>query len=176
MGRVGIDDIEDLRSLRLDADDRRELLTTQSECTFVFTTAEGWPAGVVMSFLYEEGRFWLTAVRGRAHAEAIGQDPRVTLVVSNSGTALPGRRMLAVRGIALRRDDEETKRRMLPRLAAKLAPGDPGAMVRLLDSPNRVIFEVHPVKIAVSHDSRKMPGDGRGGSGSGSAERADSKE
>ncbi|GGO79989.1 hypothetical protein [Nonomuraea cavernae] len=164
MGRTGIDDLEDLRPLRLDADARRELLAVQTECTFTFTTPDGWAAGVIMSFLYEEDRFWLTAVRDRAHAKAVGIDPRVTIVVSNAGTSLPGRRMLAVRGVALTSHDEDTRRWFLPRLAAKLAPGDPGEMVRLLDSPGRVVLEVRPVRIAVSHDSRKLPGDGRGGS------------
>ena len=163
MGRVGIDDIEDLRSLRLDSGDRHELLAAQSECTFTFTTAAGWPAGVIMSYLYEKDRFWLTAVRGRAHAEALTRDPRVTIVVSNAGTSLAGRRMLAVRGVGRVRDDETIKRWFLPRFAARLAPADPDRMVRLLDSPKRVVFEVRPVEIAVSHDSRKMPGDGRGG-------------
>jgi hypothetical protein len=165
MGRIGVDDLEDLQTLLLDAGDQRELLTDQSECTFTFSSPEGWAAGVIMSFLYEKDRFWLTAVRGRAHAEAIRADPRVTIVVSSAGTDLPGRRMLAVRGLAFLRTDEEVKRWFLPRFAAKLAPGDPDAMVRLLDSPKRVVFEVRPVRIAVSHDSRKMPGDGRGSPG-----------
>ena len=35
--------------------------------------------------------------------------------------------------------------------------------IRLLDSPKRVVFEVTPTEVSASHDSRKMPGDGRGG-------------
>lgn len=163
MGRIGIDDLEDLRSLRLDGDARAELLRVATECTFVFAGPQGWPNGVVMSFLYADDRFWLTAVLGRAHAEAIKADPRVSIVVSGQGTGLPGRRMLAVRGVALLRADRATRDWFLPRFAAKLAPADPDAFARLLDSPKRVVFEVTPVGIAASHDSRKMPGDGRGG-------------
>jgi len=162
MGRIGIDDLEDLRTLRLDADDRAELLEVQGECTFVFSQA-GWASGVVMSYLYADDRFWLTAVTGRAHAEAIKADPRVTVVVSSKGTDLPGRRMLAVRGVAFVHADEEIKRWFLPRFAAKHATSGSEAFARLLDSPKRVVLEVRPVAIAASHDSRKMPGDGRGG-------------
>jgi hypothetical protein len=106
---------------------------------------------------------WLTAVAGRAHAEALHTDPRVTVVISSQGTALPGRRMVAIRGVAVLHTDRATKDWFLARFAAKLAPGDPQEFIRLLDSPKRVVFEVTPVKIAASHDSRKMPGDGRGG-------------
>nr|WP_238424065.1 hypothetical protein [Rhodococcus ruber] len=42
---VGIDDNEDLRTLRVDEDGIAELVAAQTECTFAFTTAAGWPAG-----------------------------------------------------------------------------------------------------------------------------------
>lgn len=160
---LGIDDNEDLRSARVGLDGQRELFAAQTECTFTFTTAAGWPAGVVMSYLYDD-RFWLTAATGRAHVRAVQRDPRVSLVISNAGTSLPGRRMLAVRGHAHVLTDRTTKDWFYPRFAERLAPGDPDAFVRLLDSDNRVVLAVDPVRIAVSHDSTKMAGDGRGGS------------
>jgi general stress protein 26 len=163
MARTGIDDLEDLRALRLDDQGRQELLDSATECVFTFANPVGWPSGVVMSFLYADGRLWLTAVAGRAHAEAIKCDPRVTVVISNAGTQLPGRRMVALRGVAFLHADEQTKQWFLPRFARKLAPADPDAFARLLDSPQRVVVEVRPVQVTASHDSRKMPGDGRGG-------------
>lgn len=164
MGRVGVDDIEDLRGLQVDDSGIAELLAAQTECTFSFCTAEGWPAGVVMSYLYRDGRFWLTAVAQRTHVRAVQRDPRVTLVVSSAGTSLPGRRMAAIRGQAVVHTDPQTKDWFLPAFVRQHAPKDPAAFQRLLDSPNRVVLEVVPVRIAVSHDSTKMPGDGRGGS------------
>ncbi|MBH0119962.1 pyridoxamine 5'-phosphate oxidase family protein [Rhodococcus sp. CX] len=160
---VGIDDNEDLTSLRVDARTQDLLLDAQRECTFAFATKDGWPAGVVMSYLYRDGAFWLTAAAGRAHVLAAQRDPRVTLVVSNAGTDLPGRRMLAVRGHVAVHTDAETKQWFYPAFAQRHAPGHPEAFRQLLDSPNRVVLEVRPVRIAVSHDSTKMPGDGRGG-------------
>lgn len=165
MGRVGVDDLEDLRSLRLDIDSRSALLEAATECTFVFAAESGWPAGVVMSFLVHEGSYWLTAVAGRAHARAVAADPRVTLVVTNAGTGLPGRQMVAIRGVAIIHRDDATKRWFYPAFAARLAPGDPQRFSGLLDSDNRVILEVRPVAVSASHDSRRMPGDGRGGPG-----------
>ncbi|MEE2034897.1 pyridoxamine 5'-phosphate oxidase family protein [Rhodococcus chondri] len=160
---VGIDDNEDLRSLHADPQTRHQLLASQSECTFAFATEEGWPAGVVMSYLFHDGIFWLTAAAGRAHVRAAQRDPRVTLVVSNAGTDLPGRRMLAVRGRVTVHTDDCTKQWFYPAFAQRHAPDNSEAFQQLLDSPNRVVLEVRPVRIAVSHDSTKMPGDGRGG-------------
>lgn len=165
MGRVGVDDLEDLRSLRLDQARQRELLAAQSECTFVFGDEDGWPSGVVMTYLYEDDTFWLTAVEGRAHTRGLDSDPQVTIVVSNRGTSLPGRRMLAVRGIGTVHRDEETKSWFLDRFTSTHPSGDPKDWRRLLDSPRRVVFKVRVVKVAVSHDSSKMPGHGRGGTG-----------
>src|SRR5437016_1264158 len=88
MAEVGVEDLEKLRTLRLSTQEQAELLRAATECTFVFTGKTGWASGVIMSFVYVEGRFWLTAVGDRAHARAVLDDPRVTLVVTNAGTGL----------------------------------------------------------------------------------------
>lgn len=163
MAQVGTDNNEDLSGTGLDRAARAELLATQSECTVVFAALDGWPSGVVMSFLEAEGKFWLTSAEGRAQTRSVEADPRVSIIVSNAGTALPGRRMLAIRGTCRLLRDAETKAWFYPRFAAKLAPGGEAAFIRLLDSPKRVIFEVTVIAVALSHDSRKMAGDGRGG-------------
>jgi general stress protein 26 len=163
MGSVGVDDIEDLRGLGLGKERQSELLDTQTECTFVFTNEAGWPGGVVMSYVQIEDAFWLTAVEGRGHVRAVAADPRVSLVISNAGTNLPGRRMLSLRGTAIVHRDTATKAWFLEKFAAKHQPEAPESFIRLLDSPNRVVIQVHPTAIAVSHDSNKIPGNGRGG-------------
>ena len=163
MGRIGIDDLEELQTLKLDLSEQDELLDAQTECTFVFAGKEGWPSGVIMSFLRADGALWLTAVENRAHVRALATEPRVTLVVTNAGTGSPGRQMLAVRGVATIHRDPETIQWFLPKFTGRMQPADPTAFARLLDSPKRLVIEVRPVAIAVSHDSRKMPGNGRGG-------------
>ncbi|MEU0483044.1 pyridoxamine 5'-phosphate oxidase family protein [Streptosporangium sp. NPDC006013] len=163
MGRVGVDDLEALQSLKTGRAEQGELLEKQTECTFVFANEHGWPSGVIMSFFVEDGTFWLTAVESRPHARALAADPRVTIVVSNSGTGTPGRQMLAIRGVATVHRDAKTKEWFFEKFTTRMQPEDPAAFTRLLDSPNRVVFEVRSVATAVSHDSRKMPGNGRGG-------------
>lgn len=162
MGRLGIDDLEALAGTHLSRADQRELLTAQTECTFVFANEDGWPSGVVMSFIVVDDAFWLTAVEGRQQVRALADDQRVSIVVSSAGSGLPGRRMLAVRGVARVHRDGETLSWFLDQFTSRLQPSDPVAWRKLLDSPNRVVVEVLPTAIAVSHDQRKIAGNGRG--------------
>lgn len=166
MGRLGVDDLEDLRSARLGQAGIAELLETATEATLVFASEEdGWPQGVVVSFLQVQGSLWVTAVEGRGHTRGLRQDPRATLVVSSTGTTLAGRRMVALRARAIVHGDPAVRQRILPLLAARLAPGDPEAMLRLLDTERRVVIELTEPDVVVSHDSRRIVGDGRGGPG-----------
>ena len=105
---------------------------------------------------------WITSVMDRTQVSSLSADPRVTVVVSNAGTDTPGRQMLAIKGVAIVHRDKEVLDPMLYAIASRLQPTDPMAFVRLLDSPKRVVLQVKPVGISSSHDSRRMPGDGRG--------------
>ncbi|MCP2253577.1 Pyridoxamine 5'-phosphate oxidase [Prauserella aidingensis] len=160
---VGTRDLENLRDARLSDRAREELLTTQSECTFVFTADDGAPAAVVLSFAHHDGRFWFTSVDGRAQVRGVDRDPRACVVVSNAGTGLPGRQMLSVRGDVTVHRDPDTVAEVLPVLARRLAPTGVDRFLRLLSSPHRVVLELRPTDVVASHDSRRMAGDGRGG-------------
>lgn len=162
MGRLGVDDLEQLRGTHLDKAEQAELLEAQTECTFVFLNEDGWPSGVVMSFIVVDGTFWLTAVEGRKHVLGLDHDRRVSIVVSSAGSGLAGRRMLSIRGEGTVHRDDATKQWFLDQFTGRLQPEDPVAWRKLLDSPNRVVFEVRPTAIAVSHDQRKIAGNGRG--------------
>jgi hypothetical protein len=85
------------------------------------------------------------------------------VAVSNTGTDLPGRRMVALRGHATVHRDRDVVMGAVEQLAPRLAPDDPSAFVRLLDSANRVVIEVVPTRVTASHDSSRLAGDGRGG-------------
>jgi general stress protein 26 len=163
MPKTGVDNLEDLRGLGLAKDGQAELIRTQSECTFVFTKEGGWASGVVMTYIEFDGSFWVTAVEGRGHVRGVEKDPRVSMVISNAGTGLAGRRMLSMRGTAIIHRDAATKARFLEKFAARHQPDDPESFIRLLSSSNRVVIQFHPTAVAVSHDSTKMPGNGRGG-------------
>jgi hypothetical protein len=160
--RLGVEDIEDLRGTGLAAADLAELYALATECTVAFHSRTGWPGGVRMSYLRHDGRFWLTAVAGRDHVESLRADPRLTLVVDNGGTGLAGRRMVAVRAIAILHTERAVKDWFYPAFATRLQVADPAAFIRLLDSPRRVVLEAVPTGGQVSHDSRRIGGDGRG--------------
>jgi general stress protein 26 len=162
MGTLGVDDLEDVRSCAMAMDEVNELVEAAHQCVYTFTTASGWPMGVVMSYLYADGAFWLTAVHQRNHVRAAERDSRVSIVIMNNGTDLDGRRMCTVKGNVTVYDDRETLDWFLPRFAARHQPATPEPFIRLLDSENRVVMKVEPVSVPVSHDSRKIAGNGRG--------------
>jgi general stress protein 26 len=161
MGELGTKNLEKLTGTHLDDEAQDELLHTQTECSFVFSTQEGWPTGVIMSFIHVDGRFWLTAVEGRRHVKAADRDERVSIIVSSAG-ALPGRRMISVRGRVRVHRDRETIDWFLDEFTHRIQPEGADQWRKLLDSPNRVVFEVVPEGSPTSHDQRKIPGNGRG--------------
>jgi hypothetical protein len=165
MGKLGVDDLENLKGTHLDKADQGELLGAQTECTFIFSDDEGHPCGVVMSFFEHEGVFWLTAVEGRHQVKGLDRDPHCSIVVSSAGSGLPGRRMLSIRGEGTVHRDDETKQWFLDQFTTRLQPTDPVAWRKLLDSPKRVVFEVRVGSILASHDQRKIAGNGRGMAG-----------
>ena len=165
MGKLGVDDLENLKGTHLGKADQGELLGAQTECTFIFSDHTGHPCGVVMSFFEQDGVFWLTAVEGRHQVKGLDRDPHCSIVVSSAGSGLPGRRMLSVRGEGTVHRDDETKQWFLDQFTTRLQPADPVAWRKLLDSPKRVVFEVRVSSILATHDQRKIAGNGRGMAG-----------
>lgn len=162
-GRPGDRDIEDLAAARLSLEGQHQLWEAQTEGVLSFLQ-DGLPTSVVMSFMVDEdGHFWFATVEGRRQVRGIDSDPHVAVVVSNTGTDLTGRRMVALRGEATVHRDRDVVIGAVQRLAPRLAPDDPQAFMRLLDSPHRVAIEVTPTRVTASHDSSRLVGDGRGG-------------
>jgi Pyridoxamine 5'-phosphate oxidase len=154
-----------LRGASLAPEDLSALLEAQTQCVVSFHDQAGWPRGVVLSFLFADERYWLSAVSGRLHVEGMRNDPRVTVVVNDLGTGSVGRQMIAQRGRAIVHTDRPTLEWFYPRFAARLMPAAPEPFITHLDTPNRVVIEVVPEGRPVSHDSRQLAGDGRGGKG-----------
>lgn len=160
--KLGVENLEKLTGTKLDGKDQEELLSTQTECSVIFLKEDGWPVGVVMSFIHVDGKFWLTAVEGRAHVRALDRDKRCSIVVSSAGSGLPGRRMYSIRGEAVVHRDPETIDWFLHEFTHRLQPEGPDGWRKLLESPKRVVIEVTPMGVTASHDQRKLPGNGRG--------------
>jgi nitroimidazol reductase NimA-like FMN-containing flavoprotein (pyridoxamine 5'-phosphate oxidase superfamily) len=151
-------DYEDVTKYALADDAERDLLTQQAECTFIWSNSAGHPVGVVMNFVFRDGRFWLTASGQRARVAAVRRDPRVSIAISSLGSQISARKSLTYKGRCIVHDDPQTKAWFYPALAAAVRPGDQdaaAAFVRHLDSPRRVVFEVVP-EGRIGFDSTQM--------------------
>jgi nitroimidazol reductase NimA-like FMN-containing flavoprotein (pyridoxamine 5'-phosphate oxidase superfamily) len=151
-------DYEDVSGFVLTDERERELVTRQNECTFMWTTREGEPVGVIMNYVWRDGRFWLTATRRRKRIAALERDPRVAIALSSRGTGIGTSMSLTYKGRAVLHDDDATKAWFYPALAAAVRPGAPEqqeAFARFLDSPGRVVIEVVP-SARIGFDSAAM--------------------
>ena len=151
-------DWEDVRGYGLAADDESELLVRQTECTFIWLSATGHPVGVVMNFIFRDGRFWLPAARRRKRIAAVERDPRVSVAVSSRGSGVVARRSLTYQGHCVVHDDDATKEWFYPDFAAAMRPGHPeraAAFRAQLDSPDRVVLEVVP-RLRIGFDGDRM--------------------
>ncbi len=151
-------DFEDVSMFHLAGDREVELLTRQNECTFIWRTSEGDPVGVIMNYVYRDGRFWLTATRRRKRIAAIERDPRVAIAISSRGTGIGTSQSITYKGRAVLHDDAETKAWFYAALSAAVRPGEPdkqAAFAANLDSPGRVVIELVPTT-RIGFDSAAM--------------------
>ena len=149
---------EDVTVYSLDDDVEEQLLLAHNECTFIWSNKEGWPVGVIMSYVWRRDRFWLTASNHRARISAVRRDPRVSIVVTSTGSPLPRNKTVTYKGLCTLHDDQETKDWFYPELSMALNSNDPGraaAFQSFLDSPRRVIIEVEPTQ-RIGYDGAKM--------------------
>ena len=141
----------------LDDDVEAEMLHAQNECTFIWSNKEGWPVGVIMSYVFLDGKFWLTATSQRARISAVRRDPRVCIVVTSTGSKMARNKTVTYKGTCTIRDDQATKEWFYPALAAALQedPKRRAVFAKFLDSPRRVVLEVAPTQ-RIGYDGGKM--------------------
>ena len=152
------EDYEDVTMYTLDPDVEERLLLAHNECTFIWSNNEGWPVGVIMSYVWRKGKFWLTASSQRARVAAVRRDPRVCIVVTSTGSPMPRNKAITWKGTCVLHYSQEVKDWFYPELAAALNPDDPVRAAQFksfLDSPRRVIFEVTPTQ-RIGYDGDKM--------------------
>ncbi len=149
---------DDMRGYVLDEDAERVLVEMQTECTFIWSNREGWPVGVIMSYVWRDGAFWLSASSLRKRVHAVTRDPRVSICVSSIGTDAGPMRTVTYKGTCDVLDDADTKRWFLPALAERYWPDDRETVervVRLNDTPNRRVLKVTPTQ-RIAFDGAKM--------------------
>ena len=66
-------DYEDVTKYGLNQSNEAELLAKQIECTFIWSNSQGHPLGVIMNYVFRDGRIWLTASSQRAWLSASSQ-------------------------------------------------------------------------------------------------------
>ncbi len=143
-----------------------ELMTRAPECVLMWGTKDGWPVGVVHSFVWHEGRIWITFAMHRHRYSAIKRDNRVSVTVSGATSNDPAcpRGAVTVKGRGLFHDDDETKEWFYRALSKKVSPDNKegeDAFYELLDSPLRTVLEVVPEKW-ISFDAEKSAKDRAG--------------
>lgn len=151
-------DFEDVRAYTLDEQEEQELLSRQTECTFTWSNKEGHPLGVIVNFMFRDGRFWLTATEMRPRIAAVRRDPRVSIAVTSKGSGIAVSRSLTYKGHCIVHDGPATLAWFCPEFAAVLRPDDAvkaASFAAHLDSPGRVVLEVVPEK-RIGFDSAKM--------------------
>jgi nitroimidazol reductase NimA-like FMN-containing flavoprotein (pyridoxamine 5'-phosphate oxidase superfamily) len=149
---------EDVTVYGLDDDVEEQLLLAHNECTFIWSNKEGWPVGVIMSYVWRKGCFWLTASSQRARIAAVRRDPRVCVVVTSTGSSLPRNKAITWKGTCELLDDRETKDWFYRELADAIMGGRNArsdAFAEFLDSPRRVILKVTPTQ-RIGYDGAKM--------------------
>lgn len=127
-----------------------ELMNDAGECVLMWGTQDGWPVGVYHSFVWRDGKFWITCAAHRHRVAAIKRDGRVSVAVSAvSANEFSPRGSATAKGRAIVREDAETKEWFYRALAHKSSPNDKASeddFVERLDSPLRIIIEVTPEK------------------------------
>lgn len=152
-----IDNYEMVSVYRMTDAARDELLTVNRECVFNWTTQDGYPMGVIMSYIWKDGRVWLTAGAHRHRISAVRKRPKVAVVVTSTGTELGPSKTVTVRGTCVIHEDRETKDWFYPAFALHLRREQKAAdaFAQMLDSPLRIVLEVIPDKF-VTYDGTKM--------------------
>ena len=157
-----ISDYEDVSVYPLDPDVQEDLLKSQNELAFVWGTKDHWPVGVMMSYVWRDGRFWVTATSQRKRISAVRRDPRVSVIVSSVGTHLGPARTLTAKGrCIIHEPDAEMKAWFYPALAAAIMGGEgelTDLFAKTLDSERRLILEVVPEKW-ITYDATKLMAD-----------------
>ncbi len=142
----------------LDADKQEELLNTHRECVFNWCTQDNWPMGVIMSYIWMDGRVWLTAGAHRHRISAVRRNPKVSVVITSTGTPLGPGKTITIKGRCVIHEDRETKDKFYPAFSRHLNPDSEERakfFQEFLDSPLRVVLEVIPEKY-ITYDGVKM--------------------
>ena len=150
-------DYEDVTVYTLESEDEERLLKLQNECTFIWANKEGWPVGVIMSYVWAKGCFWVT-LRVSEPCPCDASRQSLCRLHHQQRNKSWSNQTVTYKGTCEILDDDETKAWFYPALAEALNPADEQwqkNFAGFLDSPRRVIFKFTPTQ-RIGYDGRKM--------------------
>ena len=152
-----IDNYELVSVYRLNDDDQEKLLLKQRECVFNWATKDSWPMGVIMSYIWRKDRVWLTAGAHRHRISAVRRNPKVSVVVTSTGTDMGPGKTITIKGRCIIHESREIKEWFYPEFSKTLRPDQAEAdnFAEFLDSPLRIVLEIVPEKW-ITYDGAKM--------------------
>jgi hypothetical protein len=148
-----ISDFEDFTKMALNSAQLEGLVGEAGQCVFSWTTRDGYPASVVMAYVFRHGRFWMNCARHRKRVASLRARPQSAIVVS------AGEKMASYRGQSVIHspgdgDWAELKGWFYAALAGTDKDPDSAAgrsFETFLDGPHQVIIETVPT-LVVSFD------------------------
>jgi hypothetical protein len=124
----------------------------------MWTTKDGDPVGVIMNYVVQDDRFWVTCTRRRKRVAAVEARPRVAIAITSRGTDVGVSQAVTYKGTAVVHDDADTKSWFYPALAARVRPESAdrqAAFVSHLDTDGRVVIEIVP-DVRIGFDAEEM--------------------
>jgi hypothetical protein len=152
-----IKDYEDLTGMQLTDAELDELVSGNGECIFNWTTKEGFPVGVVVAYLWKDGKFWTTCAERRKRVPALRVRPQSGIVINRGG------KTASFKGNSIVHTNAEPEFVEIKTWFYRQLSGvdvDPDneyrrAFAKFLDSPHRVIIETD-ANLVVSFDTEKF--------------------
>ena len=134
-----------------------KLFKAQNECTLSWLTQDGGPAATVVSFIYDDGAIWMTAMTHQARVKAITRNDQVAVVVSGKGSKMGDTRCVSMRGRCEIINDAEIKDWFFPRFSKKVLNNRMGAklMAKSMNNADNLVLKFMPEKV-IPYDAQKM--------------------
>jgi len=150
-------DYEDLTGMQLNDDELEALVGPGGECVFNWTNKEGFPVGVVVAYVWHDGKFWTTCAARRARVPALRARPQSAIVINRGGqtASYKGNSIVHANGDP---GFDELKSWFYDTLSGITSNPDDdytAAFRKFLDSPHRVIIETE-ANLVVGFDTAKF--------------------
>ncbi|MEO1058595.1 MAG: hypothetical protein AAFY28_16935 [Actinomycetota bacterium] len=150
-------DYEDLTGMQLTDDELAELVGGGGECIFNWTTKDGYPVGVVVAYVFHDGKFFTTCAERRKRVPALRSRPQSAIVINRGGKTATYKGDSTVHASGDTGWDDLKQWFYSTLSGADARPDDTyrQAFRKFLDSPHRVIIETD-VQLVVGFDAHKF--------------------